>query len=248
MSWEPLLWLVLGLAFLAIGSAVVRRYWRTDDIYPWERGLLYVGGRFERVLEPGRHSGLNLGGRRVERLQVANHIHRGLFDVLSADRLPYRLNAMVAFDVADPRAYFENAGRQAVSNAVERAVADVAATRTLDEALNNRIGLHAALAEALATPIAGARITEAAIMSLVLPPELRRAYAETERAKHEAAAALERARGEQASLRSLANAARMLKDNPELLNLRMLQAVSTGKGASLVLGDGALAQPGRKAR
>ena len=57
-------------------------------------------------------------------------------------------------------------------------------------------------------------------------------------------AALERARGEHAALRSPANAARLLKDNPDLMNLRLLQALgSGGKGTTLVLGDGALARP-----
>ncbi len=46
----------------------------------------------------------------------------------------------------------------------------------------------------------------------------------------EAVASLERARGEQASLRALSNAARLLKGNPELMNLRVLQALSAGPG------------------
>ena len=41
---------------------------------------------------------------------------------------------------------------------------------------------------------------------------------------------VERARAEQASLRSLANSARMLKGNPELMNLRLLQALNGGPG------------------
>jgi hypothetical protein len=34
-----------------------------------------------------------------------------------------------------------------------------------------------------------------------------------------------------------------MKDNPELLNLRLLQTVGASKGATLVLGNGALATP-----
>ncbi len=49
-------------------------------------------------------------------------------------------------------------------------------------------------------------------------------------------------RGEHASLRALANAARLLRGNPELMNLRLLQAVNAGqKSATLVLGGTALA-------
>ncbi|HVJ79323.1 MAG TPA: hypothetical protein VM620_15960, partial [Hyphomicrobium sp.] len=65
---------------------------------------------------------------------------------------------------------------------------------------------------------------------------------ETVRAKLEAHASLERARGEQATLRTLNNAARLLKGNPELMNLRVLQALTAANGKAaptLVLSGGA---------
>ena len=79
----------------------------------------------------------------------------------------------------------------------------------------------------------------------MLPPEVRRLFTEIERAKLEGLAALERARGENAALRSLANAAGMLKGNPELMNLRLLQSMATGKGQlTVVLGKDGLAATG----
>jgi len=78
---------------------------------------------------------------------------------------------------------------------------------------------------------------------LILPAETRRLVTEVERARREAQAALERARGEQAALRSLANAARMLRNNPELHTLRVLQALNPIPGRpapTLVLGGGAV--------
>jgi hypothetical protein len=52
------------------------------------------------------------------------------------------------------------------------------------------------------------------------------------RARQEGLAALERARGEQAALRSLANAAKMLDGNPALMNLRILQTLSASQGTT----------------
>jgi len=83
-------------------------------------------------------------------------------------------------------------------------------------------------------------LTAAVLGPVLLPPETRRLFTEVERAKLEARATLEKARGEQASRRSLANAARMLKGNPELMNLRLLQTLG-GKGTTVVLGQGAMA-------
>ena len=54
--------------------------------------------------------------------------------------------------------------------------------------------------------------------------------------KKEGLAALEKARGETAASRNLANAAKMVKDNPALLQLRVLQTLEVGRGNSIVLG------------
>ena len=67
---------------------------------------------------------------------------------------------------------------------------------------------------------------------MALSGPARQAFADIWKAQKEGQAALERARAEQASLRSLANAARMLKGNPELMNLRLLQTLSGGPGKS----------------
>ena len=72
----------------------------------------------------------------------------------------------------------------------------------------------------------------------MLPADLKRAFCDVVKAKQEGQAALERARGESASLRNLANVARVLEANPALMNLRMLQSLASAQNAgnTLVLG------------
>jgi regulator of protease activity HflC (stomatin/prohibitin superfamily) len=78
------------------------------------------------------------------------------------------------------------------------------------------------------------------LTAISLPPETRKMFTDVERAKIEAQSALERARGEQAALRVLANAARLITDNPALANLRLLQAIESTKGSTtIILGDAA---------
>lgn len=61
---------------------------------------------------------------------------------------------------------------------------------------------------------------------------------EVEATRLQGQAALERARAEQAALRSLANAARLVRDNPELAQLRLLQTIENAKRpATIVLGQ-----------
>lgn len=54
--------------------------------------------------------------------------------------------------------------------------------------------------------------------------------------RKEGLAALERARGETAALRNLANAARMIENNPALMQVRLLQHLSETPGNTLILG------------
>jgi hypothetical protein len=56
------------------------------------------------------------------------------------------------------------------------------------------------------------------------------------KARQEGLAALEKARGETASLRNLANAATLIERNPSLMQLRALQALGQQPGSTLVLG------------
>jgi regulator of protease activity HflC (stomatin/prohibitin superfamily) len=72
----------------------------------------------------------------------------------------------------------------------------------------------------------------------MLPGELRKAFAEVLKARQEGQAALERARGESAALRNLANAARLIEGQPALATLRFLQTLeASGAGQTLVMSD-----------
>lgn len=215
-------------------------------VYDWEYALLYVDGRFTSVLPPGRHFNFDLTTRRnIYTLHRSAQLISMLpLDVTSVDKLPFRLSATVTYEIKDPREAFENPAHEAhIRLAVTQALAKLAAEQSLDSFMTQRADLHAKLFGMLPSPISGCAITSVVITSVVLPPEVRRMFTEVERAKFEGLAALERARGEHAALRSLANAARMLKGNPELMNLRVLQALSDTQGkrqATLVLGQGAL--------
>ncbi len=80
----------------------------------------------------------------------------------------------------------------------------------------------------------GIRVSSVRARDLMLPGELRKAALETVLAKERGRADLERARAEAAALRSLANTARLLEENPSLLRLRTLQVAAT-PGTQVVL-------------
>jgi regulator of protease activity HflC (stomatin/prohibitin superfamily) len=84
----------------------------------------------------------------------------------------------------------------------------------------------------------GVSVLALEVKDAMLPNDLKRAFADVLKAKQEGQAALERARGESASLRNLANAARVLEGNPALMNLRLMQSLTAAQkaGNTLVLG------------
>ena len=66
----------------------------------------------------------------------------------------------------------------------------------------------------------------------MFPGELKRIFAQEVKARKEAMAVLEKTRGETAAVRNLANAAKLVQDNPGLLQLRMLQSQGTNRAVS----------------
>ena len=82
----------------------------------------------------------------------------------------------------------------------------------------------------------GLKLKVADVKDIMFPGEMKKAFAQVVKAQKEGQAALERARGETAALRNLANAAKMIEDNPNLLQLRALQSLADSGGNTLVLG------------
>lgn len=237
---DKYLLVLLGLAVLAVVFFLRNRPHLSKTVHEWEHGLLYVDGRFVQTLPAGRYWTFGFRDRLVVTVpggpisEVAHAV-----DVTSQERLSFRLSATILYEVIDPRLAHEGNRQELLRLAASDAAVQLAASRSIETLLAERQGLGPALLALLGEPVAGCRITQAFVTAVTLPPELRRLYSEVERARLEGLAALERARGEQASLRSLANSARMLKGNPELMNLRLLQALS-GSKTTLVLGRDSL--------
>jgi hypothetical protein len=82
-----------------------------------------------------------------------------------------------------------------------------------------------------------------ALRDVMLPAPLKRAYAAEVEARKEAAGALEKARGEQAVLRKLANLAKMVEESPGLMDLRALQAFADSPHVHVALGLGGARVP-----
>jgi regulator of protease activity HflC (stomatin/prohibitin superfamily) len=214
-------------------------------VYPWEAGLLYVNGRHEETLGAGRHWLWHPFAKvEMHRLRIRDQwLKVGPVDVASAERLPFRLSASLTYNIVNPRDFHERQGELLLRQTVTAALIELAGERTLEQLVANRAEASQALLALAAARATDCEVVRGFVDAVQLPPESRRLFIEIERARLEGLASLERARGEQATLRSLANAARMLKNNPDLMNLRLLQAVSASQKGQMtvVLGQNAVA-------
>ena len=128
--------------------------------------------------------------------------------------------------------------------ALHAGLRDAIAGRTADDVLATR-GEIGPPSRAVASDIAriGVELLDVDVRDVMVPSELKRAYAGIVAARREGEAALERARGEQAALRALANAGKLLEESPGLLQLRVIQQLGASSGNTIMLGIGATGRP-----
>lgn len=236
-------------------------------VYSPNVGLLYRDGVFVRELPPGRYVRLDPFRRtRIVTVPTSEFpVQLGETTVLSSDQFSFRLGLVPLLRIVEARRFVESQAsvEQFVSHPylpmvathptlhplVAAAALDAAAGRSLAEIIADRNALAALILEKLRDAVPGASVELVLVVSINLPPETRRMFTDVERAKMEAQAALERARGEQSALRVLANAARLVNDNPALANLRLLQAVESSRGSTtIVIGNPAAPLPGLNPR
>jgi regulator of protease activity HflC (stomatin/prohibitin superfamily) len=205
-------------------------------------GLLYKHGKFVELLAAGRHSRWGRGFTLAPQdLRKATILSPGQ-EVLTADNVSLKASLLIAFQVTDPvkAAHGVQHWHSELYNAAQLGLRTVVGRVPVETLLTQRAEAAPQLL-ALVHPEAaqfGVSVHSVEIKDVMFPAELKRAFAEVLKAKQEGQAALERARGESAALRNLANAARVLEGNPALMNLRLLQSLTAAQnsGNTLVLG------------
>ncbi|USX48104.1 slipin family protein [Lentzea sp. HUAS12] len=199
-------------------------------LYPWERAVRFDRGVLVGEVEPGehkfpRHVVLHRVDLRPRSLTPAAQ------DVPTADGVLVRVTVVVRWVVSSATAFVvASAGPEAeLYTAVQLALRGAVITRVHSAVDPERDAIAAEVLAAVGPRAAelGISVSEVAVRDVVMPGELRRAALAELVAASEGRAALERARGETAALRSLLNAARLAEEHPALLELRALQAAST---------------------
>ena len=230
---------ISAIVFAVVFLNEIRRTFIVPEGYA---GLLYHNGKFVEVLGAGRHvrwgRNLTLDARDLRKMAI---LIPGQ-EVLTADNVSLKFSLLVTFQITDPvkTAHETQNWRDDLYHAAQLALRNVVSGIAIDALLNQRMQIDAQLLP-LVQPHAvkiGIQVHAVEVKDVIFPGDLKRAFAEILKAKQEGQAALERARGETAALRNLANAARVLEGNPALMNLRLVQSLTTAQcaGHTLVFG------------
>jgi len=239
--------LVLAAVVVALSIVVVRWLFERVTIYEFQRGLRYQKGKFTGLLEPGqywlyrRSTTVTKVDSRPRFITVPGQ------EVLSKDSVSVRISLVAEFEIDDPHKAINSVEdyHDALYLTLQVGLREIVGQAEIDELLETRDEIGRRLLEA-AEPAAqefGLKLRSADIKDIMFPGPLKRVFAGVVEARKEGLASLERARGEQAALRNLANAARMMEGNPMLMHLRLLQEIGGASGNTIVLGLPGVATP-----
>jgi regulator of protease activity HflC (stomatin/prohibitin superfamily) len=213
-------------------------------------GVYFKNGAFVEQLSPGTHAfwkdvakvTLHRVDQRERVLDVAGQ------DIMTADKVTLRVNVLAGYRVADARASVEQAedAHQALYREVQMAVRASVGARELDTLLNDKEALGRELAEALKgrAKVLGFSLLTVGIRDIILPGEMKHLMNRVTEAKKAAEANLIARREETAAMRSQANTAKLLENNPTLMRLRELEVLGTiaeHAKMNVVLGEKGLA-------
>ena len=197
-------------------------------------GLLYRHGKYVETLESGRHACWGKGWSVVWVDQRRMQITIPGQEVLSSDNVGIKVSALVSCKVVDPlKAMHESQNYQGdLHTAVQLMLRDLIAGVSAEEVLEKRLDFGEEMLKRVREAVepVGLSVSSVAVKDVMLPAELRKAFSEVITARKEGQAALEKARAESAAIRSLANAAKVMQENPSLVNLRYLKTLEGLQG------------------
>lgn len=194
-------------------------------------GALFIDGKFKETLGPGRHVfWKNLASVKVQLLDLRETLlDIAGQDIMTADKVTLRLNAVAAYRIVDARQALAAVDdvRQALYRETQLALRALVGARELDSLLTEKDAVSAELADAVRKrcQALGLELVAVGIRDVILPGEMKELLNKVTEAKKAAEANLIVRREETAAMRSQANTAKLLQDNPTLMRLRELEVL-----------------------
>lgn len=223
------------------------------DICQVERqraGVVFLDGEYIETLSPGEYAwwrgAANAKVVEVELREQALDIAGQ--EIMTADKVTLRMNALVNFRVVDPRKSVQvsDGAVQSLYREAQLALRAIVGTRDLDAFLADKDVVANEFDKQLRRRAGdlGLEVISVGVRDIILPGEMKNLMNKVTEAKKAAEANLIVRREETAAMRSQANTARLLADNPTLMRLReleVLERVATAGKLQIVMGEKGLA-------
>ena len=223
------------------------------DICTVERnhvGVSFQDGEYVETLPPGEYAfWRNVAASKVVEVDLREQtLDIAGQDIMTADKVTLRMNAVVTYRIVDARqaVTVSDGATQSLYREAQLALRAVVGTRDLDTFLTEKDAMTSAFEEAVRRRAGdlGLAIVSVGVRDIILPGEMKDLMNKVTEAKKAAEANLIVRREETAAMRSQANTAKVLADNPTLMRLReleVLEKVATSGKLSVVLGEKGLA-------
>jgi len=221
MSYFTLGALIVVIVLLVASVRVLREY---------ERGVVFLLGRFQRVMGPGLIvivPGVQQMVRVDLRIVVFDVPPQ---DVITRDNVSVKVNAVVYFRVVDPQLAIIQVANflEATSQLSQTTLRAVLGKHELDELLAERERLNLDIQTVLdaQTDAWGIKVSNVEIKHVDLNETMVRAIAQQAEAERARRAKIIHAEGEQQAAEKLLQAAAILSQRPEAMQLRYLQTLT----------------------
>jgi len=213
-------------------------------------GVLYIDGRFTDTLAPGEYAFWKgpADARVVEVDLRETMVDVGGQEIMTADKVTLRLNAVVTYKVADARRAVSQTDdvRQALYRETQLVLRGVVGARELDTFLTDKDAVAKEIEESVRRRAGelGLDIASVGIRDVILPGDMKDLMNKVTEARKAAEANLIARREETAAIRSQANTAKLLAESPTLMRLReleVLEKVAAAGKLNIVVGEKGLA-------
>ncbi len=219
----------IAIALAALLAAIIL-FNSIRIVREWERGVLLRFGRFDHVKMPGLRvvlpfiDHLMIIDTRVVTMDVPKQ------EIITRDNVSVQVDAVVFFQVVNAEyavTKVENWVR-ATSLEAQTTLRSVVGQAELDELLAERDKINMRLQTIIdeVTEPWGIKVTAVEVRDVILPESMKRAMANQAETERERRAKVINAEGEYQAAQKLSEAAAIISQNPQALQLRFLQTLS----------------------
>ncbi|HBF21009.1 MAG TPA: peptidase [Cryomorphaceae bacterium] len=210
-------------------KTLVLPYIRAYSVESYEKGILFIDGKFEKVLEKGEYlfwknsTPINVLKADMRQLQMEVSGQ----EILTKDKAALRVNFYTQYKVTDiEKALLDNKEfEKQLYVLMQLALREFIGTLTLDELLEKKEAVAEYVLSAVKENAVnlGVKVSACGIRDIILPGEVKEIMNQVLVAEKKAQANVITRREETASTRSLLNTAKLMEDNPMLFKLKEME-------------------------